>query len=431
MDLLDDAQTILQAGQGRALAVRVNLLMQTLQALDYLHRWGILHRDLKPENMLVVDGQVKLLDFGLALRREQSRPDQVMGTLTYIAPEVLQGMPATESSDLYAVGVIAYELFAGRALYDDRSISSLIHQIISEPVSFAAVDISLALTQVLGCLLEKDPERRYSSAAAALTALRAATGESAPLESAAIRESFLQAAPFVAREAELALLTQALDDALAGHGSAWLVGGESGVGKSRLLDEVRTAALVRGAHVISGQAVREGGQTYGPWRGMLRRLALLVDMSDEDAAVLRDLIPDIGDLLGRSVPAPVAIEAGPAQARLLGVLSGLLRHISDTVVLIIEDAHWASSETFAVLRQVSQLAPELHLLVVAAFRDDERPDLPALLPDLRLIQLNRLEPDDVARLSAAMLGDGGRQAAVADLLVRESEGNVFFLVEVV
>lgn len=431
MDLLDDALTILEAGRGRPLAVRVDLLTQSLQALDYLHRWGILHRDLKPENMLVTDGQVKLLDFGLALHREQALPDQVMGTLTYIAPEVLQGTPATESSDLYAAGVIAYELFTQQALYDERSVSSLIHQIINQPASFAATDIGPKLSGVLGRLLAKAPAQRYASAAAALVALRAASGVDTPPESAAIRESFLQAAPFVGREAELKLLTQALGDALGGHGSAWLVGGESGVGKSRLLDEVRTAALVRGAHVIVGHAVREGGLPYDPWRAMLRRLVLLADISDEDAAVLRDLVPDIGDLLGRSIPSPVVIEAGASQARLLGVISSLLRRISDPLMLIVEDAHWASSETFALLRQVSQLAPELRLLLLGAYRDDERADLPGLLPDLRLIQLRRLAPDDIARLSAAMLGDSGRQPAVVDLLLRESEGNVFFLVEVV
>lgn len=431
MDLLDNALTVLQAGQGCALLGCINLLEQTLQALDYLHRWQILHRDVKPENMLVTGGQVKLLDFGLALHREQARPDQVMGTLMYIAPEVLQGMPATERSDLYAVGVIAYELLAQRTLYDDSSVPSLIHQIINQPVDLSSLEIGTALSTVLERLLAKEPEERYPSAGAALVALQAAVGGVTVTESPAVRESFLQAAPFVGREAELALLTRALDDALSGQGSAWLVGGESGVGKSRLLDELRTAALVRGAHVISGQAVREGGQPYGPWREILRRLVLLADLSDEDAAVLRDLVPDIGDLLGHSVPLPVAIEAGPAQARLLGVLSSLLRRLSDPVVLIIEDAHWATSETFAVLRQVNQLAPELRLLAVAAFRDDERPDLPELLPDLPLIPLNRLTASEVARLSEAMLGKGGRQAAVVDLLVRESEGNMFFLVEVV
>ncbi len=431
MDLLSGALTILEAGRDRPLSVRIDLFTQSLQALDYLHRWGILHRDLKPENMLVADGRVRLLDFGLALRRDQALPDQVMGTLTYIAPEILQGMPATESSDLYAAGVIAYELFTQQALYNEPSIAQLIQQIIHRPASFAAADIGPALSDVLSGLLAKTPAQRYESAAAALAALRAAAGAGAQVESAAIRESFLQAAPFVGRTAELERLTRALDSALAGRGSAWLVGGESGVGKSRLLDETRTAALVRGAHVIVGQAVREGGLPYDPWRGMLRRLALLVDLSDEDAAVLGDLVPDISDLLGRDIPPPVAIEAGATQARLLGVMSGLLRRISDPLVLIVEDAHWASSETFALLRQVGQLAPELRLLVVGVYRDDERPDLPELLPDWQAIQLRRLKADDIARLSAAMLGDSGRQPAVVDLLQRESEGNVFFLVEVV
>lgn len=431
MNLLEDARTVLEAGCAKPLSFRVNLLVQALQALDYLHRWHILHRDIKPENILVTGGQVKLLDFGLALHREQVRPNQVAGTLMYIAPEVLQGMPAVEQSDLYAIGVIAYELLTGRPLYDDKSVSSLIYRVVAQPADFSSVQLDPALIAVLDRLLAKRPEERYPSASAALRALQAAVGESIPLESTAVRESFLQAAPFVGREAELALLTSALDDALGGHGSAWLVGGESGVGKSRLIDELRTAALVRGAQVITGQAVHEGGEPYAPWRSILRRLVLLVDVSIEDAAVLRDLVPDIGDLLGRSVPPSVAVEARLAQTRLLGVLSSLLRRLSEPVVLIVEDAHWAGSETFALLRQASQLVPELRLLVIATFRDDERPDLPKLLPDFELVRLSRLSADEVARLSEAMLGENGRQPAVVDLLMRESEGNIFFLVEVV
>ena len=94
--------------------------MQALQALAYLHRRGILHHDLKPENMLVSDGQVRLLDFGLSITLDQPRGDDISGTLLYLPPEVLDGAPFTAAGDLYAIGVIAYQLLAGRHPFASR-----------------------------------------------------------------------------------------------------------------------------------------------------------------------------------------------------------------------------------------------------------------------------------------------------------------------
>lgn len=101
-------------------------------------------------------------------------------------------------------------------------------------------------------LLAKRPEDRYPDAEAAAEALTAASGVTLPTESEGLRDSFLQAAKFIGRDAELAQLRGALQATLAGAGAGWLIGGESGVGKSRLLDELRSVALVQGVHVLQG-----------------------------------------------------------------------------------------------------------------------------------------------------------------------------------
>ncbi len=431
MDLLENAPNILEAGWSGSYDSRMKLLAQMLQALAYLHRWGILHRDLKPENVMVVNGEVKLLDFGLALWRDQAEADDVTGTLAYMAPEILNGYPATEAADLYAAGVIGYELFAERHLYDFNTVTMLVNDILNTPVNTDPLDITHPVADVLKRLLAKNPLERYASAASTLNALNVATGRRQTQETQAIRESFLQAAPFVGRESERAQLVEALDQAIKGHGSAWLIGGESGVGKSRLLDDVQPHALVGGVHLLRGQAVSEGSSPYTLWRDALRRLVLMVDINDADASVVKAIVPDIDTLLDRPIPAALDLEPGPTQARLLGIMTGLFRHLQQPTVILLEDLQWAGSESLALLNQINQVIADLPLLIVGTFRNDERPDLPDRFPSMRLIELTRLTPDEIARLSESMLGESGAQPRVVNLLERETEGNVFFLVEVV
>jgi serine/threonine protein kinase len=139
MNLIENSRNILQWAQGQTLEAKIDLLIQMLQALSYLHRRGMIHSDLKPDNALVTeDGVVKVLDFGLATQKrydtlasdEANR--QIVGTLAYIAPELLQGAPASEESDLYAVGIIAYELLAGRHPFRFSSPGDLIAKIMRE-----------------------------------------------------------------------------------------------------------------------------------------------------------------------------------------------------------------------------------------------------------------------------------------------------------
>ncbi|HRI48734.1 MAG TPA: AAA family ATPase [Pseudomonadota bacterium] len=438
MELLEAAAPLHEAARDQPILLRVELILQVLQALTYLHRHGILHRDLKPGNILVSSGirggpQVKLLDFGLALfaRALDGQPAEVAGTLGYLAPEVLVGAPPSRASDLFAVGVMAHELLVGSHPLGASQTAELLQEFVGTAPIFSADErLGAALSGVLRRALCRDPDERYVDAAVFAQELARAAGLPAPVESTAIRESFLQAATFVAREKEVTTLRRALDEAVRARGSVWLIGGESGVGKSRLLDELRTLALVRGVRVVRGQAISAGGAAYQVWQGALRPLCLDAALDDLDAGVLRLVVPDIAGLLGRVVPELPAADPQSAQARFLLAVERLLLSQRGPLVLILEDLHWAEPASLAMLQRLVGSVARHPLLVVGSYRQDEYPTLADELPGAHSLPLQRLSTGELVRLSTSMLGEAGRRPEVVNLLESETAGNAFFLVEV-
>ncbi len=434
MELLENAQNLLDAGRDQPPAQKTSLILQVLQALTYLHRRGIIHRDLKPGNIMVVNGQAKVLDFGLSIKHEQDGHDsgsggRTSGTLAYMAPENLSGEAVTESSDLYSVGIIAYELFMGRHPFRTEALTSLIEDILKTQPDVSSPQLDPRLGVVLSRLLAKSPSERYPNTVEAIKALAEATDQPVPAETIAMRESFLQAARLVGRDAELNQLSDALQQTIQGQGSTWLVGGESGVGKSRLLDELRTLAMVEGMTVLQGQATSETRFVFQLWRDVLRRLVLATDLSLLEEGVLQPLVPDISTLKGHEVPDAPPLDPQATLQRLLGVIEDVLYRQQQPLLIILEDLHWVG-ESLDILSRLSKSAPNRPLMIVGSYRDDERPDLPNLLPEAKLLKLQRLSQQNIAELSESILGEAGRENQIVNFLQRETEGNVFFLVEV-
>ena len=197
MELLYNPRSLVAAGQFLAPAAKVSLLLPVLHALAYIHQRGVIHRDLKPGNILVSGSSVKVLDFGLAAISGQQAPSS--GTLRYMAPEVLRGEAATVAADLYAVGVLAYELLAGWHPFAPTGQTISPELLLTLEPDWSYVDIEAPLLAVLQRLLAKQPADRYPDAAAVIAALGEATGQALAIETVATRESFLQAAPFVGR----------------------------------------------------------------------------------------------------------------------------------------------------------------------------------------------------------------------------------------
>jgi eukaryotic-like serine/threonine-protein kinase len=157
----------------------INYMQQVLGALSYAHGRGVVHRDIKPANIMVTShGVVKLMDFGIAKSRVEqdlTRPGTTMGSMYYMSPEQVRGGTVDARSDIYSVGVMMYELFAGRRPFVADSAYGILNQqcnVAPQPPVEINQQLPPALSDLILCALAKDPANRFQNAQAVSNALR-------------------------------------------------------------------------------------------------------------------------------------------------------------------------------------------------------------------------------------------------------------------
>ncbi|MDD3827995.1 MAG: AAA family ATPase [Anaerolineae bacterium] len=447
----------------------LSVARQICAALEHAHGQGIVHRDLKPENVSVArgtrpgtTGQVKLMDFGLAhsLSGRATVGGDLLGTVYYLAPEQVLGQQVDGRADLYALGVMLYEMVSGRLPFEGDDplavLSQHLHASVVPPSTFRP-DLPPRLEAVILRLLAKEPGDRYPSAADLLAELESidqpadapgAAVPARPVASVSLLEQ-LNRGRLVGRRTELAELRGLWNRARQGQGQLVLLSGEPGVGKTRLANEAMIVARLDGAAVLEGGCYEyEMAVPYLPFvealRGWVHRQeehVLRQHLGGGTAAELARLAPEIQARLGRleaSAPLPPQEERLRLFDHLARFLQGLAAERG--LLLFLDDLHWADQGSLLLLRYLLRALRHDRALILAAYREvelDRAHPLAAALVEWnrdRLavrIPLARLGRNETATLLAALFGAEQVTDEFAEAIYRETEGNPFFVEEVV
>ena len=150
-----------------------NITLRICDAIDYMHKHGVVHRDLKPENVMVNDrDEIKLIDFGIAMKEDARRltfvnVSSMLGTPDYIAPEQVQGKRGDQRSDMYALGIMFYEMLTGQVPFSGPNPLAVMNErLVKDPVPPRELnaDIPPDIEEIVFRALERDPRHRYASA---------------------------------------------------------------------------------------------------------------------------------------------------------------------------------------------------------------------------------------------------------------------------
>jgi serine/threonine protein kinase len=252
MELIEGSTLRQAAQQGLPVGRALGIARQVSEALAVAHASQIVHRDIKPDNVMVrPDGYVKLLDFGLAKVQPEAfgigptahttEAGLLLGTVAYMAPEQARGELITQEADVFALGVMLYELVTGRHPFLTSSQLGTLHALMwesPEPPSFVNQDLPRAIDQLIVEMLQKDPRLRPGASEVMYRLNLAHDSTVAVTLSAVTVTAGSRSSPreIVGREQEFEALQQELERSQRGQGRLVVVSAEAGMGKTTLVE---------------------------------------------------------------------------------------------------------------------------------------------------------------------------------------------------
>ena len=402
------------------------LVQQLAEGLAYIHTQGAVHRDLKPSNIMVLETEegieTTILDMGLAKLRHLhsasiTQTGAAIGTAEYMSPEQGKGLWVDHRSDLYSLGIILYEMLTGTPPFSGQNPISVIMKHIREiPPSMGEINIAVpdAIQQIVLKLLAKEPVDRFQSAEEVLRALPSEfvlpDDEQRDIHRKVMRPQF------VGRESEMKTLRAMLRDVQAGEQRVVLISGESGVGKSRLVEELLGDALIHDFLCLKGAGQEEGGQIYG---ALISAFQGTVDLVTE-------------------LPGSVESDKFSVMEHWLQILKTLRQ--KQPIVLCLEDIQWLDELTLEFLQYVLRDPDSCPFLLCLTCQGSNLEPLSEEIENFihsnefakaTRIQLENLPREEVGYLAASMLGERSIPADALQSLFRETGGQPLFVVEAV
>jgi len=422
--------------------------------LSAIHGAGVVHRDLKPENVLITDDhEVKVMDLGVArLADERIRLSQTgafVGSIEYGAPEQFSGGHAEPRTDLHALGVLLYEMAAGQHPYRGDDFRAVMQRVCHEPprrLGQLRPQISSFFEEVVHTLLAKSVDDRFASAAIVADVLdegedsawwhKRATEIRAMTRRPPRRVRVPRETRVYGRENELDTLRAHFESAREGDGQVVLVAGEAGIGKSRLVDELCTRLEQEKIdfHFLYGSYPPGGAATASGAFSTAYREQLGDSGSAPYLARTPGLIPAFDALL-RGEPHPTGVEPLTKETlQTCFVLTTRGLASERPLVVLIEDLHFAPDEALALFSALALSVPSHRVLLIATTRPEiSRTWISDLtrLPHTTELSLSRLGPKDLVNLLRDSLGSERSAAQLAAPIALKSDGNPFFVFEIV
>jgi len=453
----------------------VGLAVELARAVAEMHRRGVMHRDITPANIMISHGGAPcLMDFALASSFAEIRPEfthhtDIVGTLEYLAPEQTgrTGRPVDQRADLYALGATFYELATGAPPFGSGDPLRLTHDHLARvPVPPAEVNraVPAPFSEIIMHLLEKEPDNRYQTAEGVLYDLEWLR-DAGPCPVSALRVGerdfplrMLPPSRLVGRDAEMAALRAAFEEALAGRCRGVLVRGAPGVGKTVLADELRPVVTGRDGWFVAGKFDQyrrdlDFDAVYQALRAAGR--LLLAEPENDLAEIRRRILQAVGmnaGLLTAVVPEFAALLAVPpdpgdpltAQMRAQRAAVNVLRVVASRerpVVVFVDDLQWAGCTPLGFVDLMLSEDPVEGLLLVGAYREGDvvaAHPLSARLsrwceqPGVRHLRLVDLPVPCTITMIAEMLHvDRATAEGLAGVISPYASGNPYEIVELV